>query len=138
MKFAIVFGLLLFAVAPTFAAKDTNPADYPLSGLVLSIANSTSGTAIGSIMNPATGHIVGTAVTVSRTDDQEAIQIGKLLYITKIAGHAGKAIRNHRLKPLEGKAGQSFPAQLEGDKRINLLVDGSVVRLEIIGEQVAQ
>jgi hypothetical protein len=132
---AVVLFALLMAV-PGFAAK--NKGDFPLTGTLLSIANSTSGTAIGSIMNPSTGHIVGTAVTISRTDDQEAVQIGNLLYITRIAGHAGKAIRNHRLKPLEGKAGQSFPAQLEGDKRINLLVDGNVVHLEIVGEQAAQ
>jgi hypothetical protein len=134
MNGAIATALLGLALCTPVLAKDIIRADYSLTARLLSSEENTS-TTLAPVRNSSTGVITGSTI-VNNSTDREELQIGDTVYITSLWGRGR----------IEGKVGDSFPAQLGRKHRVTVIYllstdkqgKAKAVCLEVTGQRVKQ
>ncbi|MGA7791763.1 MAG: hypothetical protein WCA19_01910 [Candidatus Acidiferrales bacterium] len=118
-RFAAIAAMVLFVTSMTVAKKkDIDPADYPLTAVVVSVTapNTESAFAVGT-----TSYGNSTAQAFSSTAARAEIQIGSTIYLVGLIHECGNCI--HR-KHIDLSAGDTLHAQFTKDnQRIEILND---------------
>jgi hypothetical protein len=112
-----VLAFLSLMPAATAKNKDTNPADYPLTAVVVSVTAPNTESADGTSTNSRGG--TATVSVSSSTAARAEIQIGNIVYLVGLPHECGSCI--HRTH-INLSAGETLHAQLVKDnQKINIL-----------------
>ena len=134
---AVVAMLLLVTLMASAKNKDTNPTDYPLTAVVVSVSAPNTESAVG-VRSDSYGN-TSTAQVYSSTAARAEIQIGSTIYLVGFIHECGACI--HR-KSLDLSAGETLHARFTKDnQRIEILKENNgktvIEAFDVRGSRVA-